>query len=185
VYYFNTVTSESAWTEPEGFQETGGPSGGGAVSVDATAVTSTRIKGTAWSLVACVDGRKYYVNSVTEVCAAAVPAATAAAPAAPAVPAPAAAAAAVVAVVADVDDAAGAVGAVDADAVDGAVAIDAVDGAVAIDADVAAAAIDADVAAAAAPAFLSGPDDTRDRLCSYIVSRTREQLSRHVPVGWP
>lgn len=67
VYFFNTVTSESAWTEPEGFEEARGPSGGALVAADATAVASSRIKGTAWSLVTCVDGRKYYLNSSTEV----------------------------------------------------------------------------------------------------------------------
>lgn len=61
VYYFNTITSESSWTEPEGY------SGEAPVSAAADVVSTTRCKGTPWSEVLCSDGRKYYLNADTDV----------------------------------------------------------------------------------------------------------------------
>lgn len=61
VYYFNTITSESSWSEPEGY------TGDAPAATAAAAISSTRCKGTRWSEVLCSDGRKYYQHLDTGV----------------------------------------------------------------------------------------------------------------------
>ena len=61
MYYFNTVTNESAWTKPEGFK------GEEDEGKQAKPVSSTRVRGTRWSRVECEDGKIYYYNVDTKV----------------------------------------------------------------------------------------------------------------------
>ena len=62
MYYFNTLTEESAWDKPADFV------GGEAEEMgEPTPVSSFLIPGTPWTEVLCDDGRKYYYNSATEV----------------------------------------------------------------------------------------------------------------------
>ena len=58
VYYFNTLTNESSWTRPEGFQ--GEPADSG--TKQGKPISSARIKGTRWSRVECDNGKSYFFN---------------------------------------------------------------------------------------------------------------------------
>lgn len=63
VYYYNTVTGDSAWEPPEGFAG----AAAGAEGQASVPINSTPIKGTPWSEVLCSDGKTYYYNSATQV----------------------------------------------------------------------------------------------------------------------
>ena len=62
VYYYNTLTEASSWSQPEGFSTP-------ALDVEEEPVpeSSSRVTGTAWALVKCTDGRIYYYNEEQEV----------------------------------------------------------------------------------------------------------------------
>lgn len=62
VYYYNTVSEESAWERPPDFK-------GDTEKVAEQPVPSSSnvVLGTAWSEVKCLDGRVYFYNSESEV----------------------------------------------------------------------------------------------------------------------
>lgn len=62
MYYYNTVSEESAWERPPDFK-------GDTEKVAEQPVPSSSnvVLGTAWSEVKCLDGRVYYYNSESEV----------------------------------------------------------------------------------------------------------------------
>ena len=62
MYYHNTLTGESSWQKPAGFE--GGPAAGPGLP---TPVSSDKIPTTGWSEVTCSDGRKYYYHAQSEV----------------------------------------------------------------------------------------------------------------------
>lgn len=61
MYYHNTLTGESSWTTPEGFE-------GEAPDVADTPVpvAQANVTGTDWYEVKCADGRRYYFNHATQ-----------------------------------------------------------------------------------------------------------------------
>lgn len=62
VYYHNTVTGESSWQKPEGFNGKVGVAGGTPVPI-----SSEDIPMTGWAEVACIDGRKYFYHADRQV----------------------------------------------------------------------------------------------------------------------
>lgn len=62
MYYFNTITEESSWEKPAGYQ------GSQDVIADHPIPLSTKQVGdTEWDEAVCLDGRKYYINRETKV----------------------------------------------------------------------------------------------------------------------
>lgn len=62
VYYYNTMTGESSWERPQGFQGDAEK-----IAEKPKPVASERIEGTDWTEVKCEDKRKYYFNVVSQV----------------------------------------------------------------------------------------------------------------------